>query len=93
MCTKIFLYGWSNKPPPLARKMPSRLFYYRWASLPRKRVPLQKRFFSPGVARVPLDDVSFVELCSIFKEETLDPTLAWPGAAQVRGRDSHGGRL
>ena len=22
----IFIYGWSNKPPPLARKMPSRLF-------------------------------------------------------------------
>ena len=26
-------YGWSNKPPPLALKMLSWLFKYRWASL------------------------------------------------------------
>ena len=36
-------YGWSNKPPPLARKMPSQLFKYRWASLASKEGAFTKK--------------------------------------------------
>ena len=36
-------YGWSNKPPPLARKMLSRLFKYRWASLASKEGAFTKK--------------------------------------------------
>ena len=36
-------YKWSNKPPPLARKMPSRLFKYLWASLASKEGALSKK--------------------------------------------------
>ena len=36
-------YGWSNKPPPLARKMPSRFFYYWWASLASKEGAFPKK--------------------------------------------------
>ena len=40
-------HGWSNKPPPLARKMPSRLIEYRWASLASKEgaIPKKKKVF------------------------------------------------
>ena len=37
-------YGWSNKPLPLTRKMPSRLFKYRWASLASKEGALSKKY-------------------------------------------------
>ena len=37
------LYGWSNKPPPLVWKMPSRLFKYRWVSLALKEGALRKK--------------------------------------------------
>ena len=40
--TYSVLHGWSNKPPPLARKMLSRLFKYRWASLASKEGALKK---------------------------------------------------
>ena len=38
--------GWSNKPPPLARKMPSRLLKYRWISLASKEGALSKKLAS-----------------------------------------------
>ena len=49
-------YGWSNKPPPLARKMSSQLFKYRWASLASKEGALSKKWphfpFSELIQRV-----------------------------------------
>ena len=38
-------YGWSNNPTPLARKMPSWLFKYWWASLASKKGKITKLYF------------------------------------------------
>ena len=41
---QVYVYGWSNKPPPLVWKMPSRLFKYRWASLASKEGAFTKKY-------------------------------------------------
>ena len=35
--------GWSNKPPPWARTIPSRFFKYRWVSLASKEGAITKK--------------------------------------------------
>ena len=49
-------YGWSNKPPPLARKMASHLFKYRWASLASKEGAFPKKVENKNILKTSLEE-------------------------------------
>ena len=54
-------YGWSNKPPPRARTIPSRFFQYRWVSQASKEGALSKKSILS----------TYVGICILFIQQTL----------------------